>query len=78
MREQHDGHRADQRVDVRRESATTTKQALKQLKERENLTLLSSGFEPVGDNLWKRENILFGREAALQHTRHFTDDDDMK
>jgi hypothetical protein len=36
--------------------------------------LLSAGFEPVGDNLWKREGILYGREAALQYARHFADE----
>ncbi len=44
------------------------------LVEWENSTLLSAGFEPVGDNLWKREGILYGREAALQYARRFADE----
>jgi hypothetical protein len=42
--------------------------------ERENSTLLRAGFEPVGDNLWEREGVIFGREAALQYARRFADD----
>ena len=48
--------------------------ALKRLRDRENSTLLSAGFEPVGDNLWEREGIIFGKEAALQYARRFADD----
>ena len=51
-----------------------TEQPLKRLREWENSTLLSAGFEPVGDNLWKREGILYGREAALQYARRFADE----
>ena len=51
-----------------------TEQPLKQLRERENSLLLSSGFNPVEGNLWTREGSLFGREAALQRARRFADD----
>ncbi len=67
-----EGHHANQAVVVRGKSATG--QPLKRLRERENSTLLSVGFEPVGDNLWEREGIIFGREAALQYARRFADD----
>ena len=50
------------------------RQGYKRLRERENSTLRSAGFEPVGDNLWKREGVIFGREAALQYARRFADD----
>ena len=50
------------------------RQGYKRLRERENSTLLRAGFEPVGDNLWKREGVIFGREAALQYARRFADD----
>jgi hypothetical protein len=67
-----EGHHADQAVVVRGKPATG--QPLKRLRDRENSTLRSGGFEPVGDNLWKREGIIFGREAALQYARRFADD----
>jgi hypothetical protein len=50
------------------------RQGYKRRRERENSTLLRAGFEPVGDNLWKREGVMFGREAALQYARRFADD----
>ena len=36
------------------------------LREKEDLLLLELGFEPVGEDLWRRDGIHFGREAALQ------------
>ena len=35
-------------------------------RQREDFLLLSTGFEPMGDDLWRRDGICFGREAALQ------------
>jgi len=35
-------------------------------RRREDLLLLSLGFERMGEELWRRDGILFGREAALQ------------
>ena len=46
----------------------------RRFREREHSTLLSAGFEPVGEDLWKREGVIFGREAALQYARRFADD----
>jgi hypothetical protein len=67
-----EGHHANQAVIVRGKPATG--QPLKRLRDRENSTLLSAGFEPVGDNLWERHGIIFGRAAALQYARRFADD----
>jgi hypothetical protein len=50
------------------------RQGYKQRRERENSMLLRAGYEPVGDNLWKKEGVIFGREAALQYARRFADD----
>jgi hypothetical protein len=36
------------------------------LRKREDSVLLAEGFEPAGGDLWRREGIYFGREAALQ------------
>ena len=35
-------------------------------RQREDLLLLSLGFERMGEELWRRDGIHFGREAALQ------------
>ena len=35
-------------------------------RQKEDLLLLSLGFERMGDELWRRGGIHFGREAALQ------------
>jgi hypothetical protein len=35
-------------------------------REKEDLLLLDLGFEPAGEDLWRRDGIHFGREAALQ------------
>ena len=35
-------------------------------RQREDLLLLSLGFECMGEDLWRRDGIHFGREAALQ------------
>jgi hypothetical protein len=40
--------------------------ARRNLKEKEDLLLLELGFEPAGEDLWRRDGIHFGREAALQ------------
>jgi hypothetical protein len=40
--------------------------ARRKLREKEDLLLLDLGFEPAGEDLWRRDGILFGREAALQ------------
>ncbi len=37
------------------------------LRNREDSLLLAEGFEPAGGDLWRREGIYYGREAALQH-----------
>ena len=37
------------------------------LTKRENSVLLAEGFKPVGGDLWRREGIYYGREAALQY-----------
>ncbi len=36
------------------------------LRKREDSVLLAEGFEPAGGDLWRREGIYYGREAALQ------------
>jgi hypothetical protein len=36
------------------------------LRKREDSVLLAEGFEPAGGDLWRRDGIYFGREAALQ------------
>jgi hypothetical protein len=35
-------------------------------RQREDLLLFSMGFEHMGEDLWRRDGIHFGREAALQ------------
>src|SRR5215212_4295048 len=37
------------------------------LRKREDSVLLAEGFKPVGGDLWRREGIYYGREAALQY-----------
>ncbi len=37
------------------------------LTKREDSVLLAEGFEPAGGDLWRREGIYYGREAALQY-----------
>jgi hypothetical protein len=37
------------------------------LRKREDCILLADGFEPAGGDLWRREGIYYGREAALQY-----------
>jgi hypothetical protein len=37
------------------------------LTKREYSILLAEGFKPVGGDLWRREGIYYGREAALQY-----------
>jgi hypothetical protein len=37
------------------------------LTKREDSVLLAEGFKPVGGDLWRREGIYYGREAALQY-----------
>jgi len=36
------------------------------VRKREDSVLLAEGFEPAGGDLWRRDGIYFGREAALQ------------
>ena len=36
------------------------------LRKREDSVLLAEGFEAAGADLWRRDGIYFGREAALQ------------
>ena len=40
--------------------------AERKVRQREDLLLLSMGFERMGEELWRRDSIHFGREAALQ------------
>ena len=44
--------------------------ARRNLREEEDLLLLDLGFEPAGKDLWRRDGIHFGREAALQRVHH--------
>ncbi len=37
------------------------------LRKREDSVLFAEGFEPAGGDLWRREGIYYGREAALQY-----------
>ena len=39
---------------------------LHRLREKENSVLASVGFVPSESDLWKRNGVLYGREAALQ------------
>jgi len=36
------------------------------LKKAQDAILLAEGFKPAGADLWRREGIYYGREAALQ------------
>ena len=44
--------------------------ARRKLREKEDLLLLELGFEPAAEDLWRRDGIHFGREAALQRVHH--------
>ena len=44
--------------------------ARRNYREKEDLLLLDLGFEPAGKDLWRRDGIHFGREAALQRVHH--------
>ena len=44
--------------------------ASRNLMEKDDLLLLYVGFEPAGEDLWTRDDIHFGREAALQRVHH--------
>ena len=44
--------------------------ARRKRREKEDLLLLDLGFEPAGKDLWRRNGIHFGREAALQRVHH--------
>src|SRR5215208_7084518 len=37
------------------------------LRKREDSLLLAEGFDPAGGDLWRRDGIYYGREAALQY-----------
>ena len=37
------------------------------LRKREDSVLLAEGFKAVGGDLWRRDGIYYGREAALQY-----------
>jgi hypothetical protein len=37
------------------------------LRKAQDSVLLAEGFEPAGGDLWRREGIYYGREAALQY-----------
>ena len=41
------------------------------LLDREDFALVAAGFEPIDEEgtLWKKDNVCFGREAALQSAR---------
>jgi len=39
------------------------------LRKREDSVLLAEGFKAVGGDLWRREGIYYGREAALQYAQ---------
>ena len=43
--------------------------AKRKLRQKEDLLLLDMGFEPVEEDLWRRDGIHFGREAAWQKGR---------
>ncbi len=43
--------------------------ARRKRREKEDLLLLDLGFEPAGKDLWRRDGIHFGREAALQRVQ---------
>ena len=36
------------------------------LRKAQDSVLLAEGFEPAGGDLWRRDGIYYGREAALQ------------
>ena len=36
-------------------------------REKDDSVLLAAGFEPAGGEMWQKEGVLFGREAALQY-----------
>jgi hypothetical protein len=43
---------------------------------REASALLTEGFEPAEEGLWKKDGLWYGREAALQHVWQARHEDD--
>ena len=46
-----------------------TRQRDARLVEKEDAKLVALGFEPMGDDLWRKSGVWFGRRAALQQVR---------
>ncbi len=43
--------------------------ARQRLVEKEDAMLAAAGFEPMGDDLWRKNGVWFSRGAALQQVR---------
>ena len=54
------------RVGTTDERSEEGRHELHRLREKENCALTSVGFAPSESDLWKRNGVLYGREAALQ------------
>ncbi len=52
-----------------REARTGPKGGFERLREEENAVLVEAGFEPAGSDLWEKDGVCYGREAALQYAR---------
>jgi hypothetical protein len=56
-------------VVLKEESQPTTQSnmdAAAKLRDKESVALAKAGFAPVEQDLWMKDGVLFGRQAALQ------------
>ncbi len=51
------------------EARTGATDGFEKLREEENAVLVEAGFEPAGSDLWEKDGVCYGREAALQYAR---------
>ncbi len=51
------------------EARTWAIDGFERLREEENAMLVETSFEPVGSDLWEKNGVCYGREAALQYAR---------
>ena len=65
----HPSARRRRRVALKEEYQTTTQSNMDvsaKLRDKESVALAEAGFAPVEQDLWMKDGVLFGRQAALQ------------
>ena len=48
------------------EAETGVTNGFERLREEEDALLVENGFEPVGNNLWMKDGVYYGKKTALQ------------